>query len=191
MAPSAPGLVSMTTVWPSAWPSGCAKMRAPSSAAPPGGNGTISRIGLCGYCACAEPQRTASTSVTRSFFTSVPVRGIDGIELALERGEGVLAGALLSGSRLAHGLREHLGADRMDLARAARCDLHVASALQRPHHEERLRHARAQGKEPVIAQDHRRLVAQVAHQAFLLAGLDRDALEVVIRHAAVEHGAVE
>ena len=49
MAPSAPGLVSMMIDCPSAWLSGAVKMRAPSSAAPPGGKGTTSRMGLSGY----------------------------------------------------------------------------------------------------------------------------------------------
>src|SRR5512147_1641238 len=35
-------------------------MRAPSSAAPPGGNGTMRRIGLVGYCACAARDRSAA-----------------------------------------------------------------------------------------------------------------------------------
>src|SRR5688572_25950804 len=35
-------------------------MRAPNSAAPPGGNGTISRIGLLGYCAAAAVEISAA-----------------------------------------------------------------------------------------------------------------------------------
>src|SRR5687768_12034057 len=159
MAPSAPGLVSITTVWPSAWPSGCAKMRAPSSAAPPGGNGTISRTGLLGYCACAEAQSTPSAIAARSFFMSLPVARVDGIELALQRGECIVAGALLGRAAFAHRLLEHFRPYRVHGAGATRGDLHIASALQGPHHEERFGHAGSPGEETVVAQDHRRLVA--------------------------------
>src|SRR5688572_32020245 len=157
MAPSAPGLVSITTVWPSAWPSGCAKMRAPSSAAPPGGNGTISRTGLLGYCAWAEAQSTPSAMVARRCLMSLPVARVDGIQLALQRGEGVVAGALLRRAAFAHGLREDFRPDGMHRARSAGGDLHVAGALQRPDHEERLGDARSPRQETVVAQDHRRL----------------------------------
>jgi hypothetical protein len=60
--PSPPGLVSTTTGWPSSCASGCVKMRAPSSAAPPGGKGTMKRIGLLGYCAAAAADDSARTT---------------------------------------------------------------------------------------------------------------------------------
>src|SRR5688500_17383380 len=141
MAPSAPGLVSITTVWPSAWPSGCAKMRAPSSAAPPGGNGTISRTGLLGYCACAVEQRTPSAMPSRIFFILFPVTGIDSVKLALQGREGVVAGPLHGRAAFAHGLLEDFRPARIHRPRGARGDLHDAGALQGPHHQERLRHA--------------------------------------------------
>jgi hypothetical protein len=50
----------MTTGWPSAWPSGVEKMRAPTSAAPPGGKGTTRRIGLSGYWALAQKAASAA-----------------------------------------------------------------------------------------------------------------------------------
>ncbi len=43
----------------------------------------------------------------------------------------------------------------------------------------------------MVAQDHCGLVADVAQQALLLARLDRDAFEIVVRDAPVQHGAVE
>jgi hypothetical protein len=39
----APGRFSTTTLWPSAWLSGCDSVRATASLDPPGGNGTTSR----------------------------------------------------------------------------------------------------------------------------------------------------
>src|SRR5687768_5766903 len=62
MAPSAPGLVSTTTGWPSACESGVVKMRAPTSAAPPGGKGTTRRIGLSGYWALTEKATNAAAA---------------------------------------------------------------------------------------------------------------------------------
>src|SRR5687767_2845591 len=129
MAPSAPGLVSITTGWPSACPRGWAKMRAPSSAAPPGGNGTISRTGLLGYCACAEAHSTPSAMAARKFLMSLPVARVDGSQLALRGGECIVAGALLGRAAFAHRLLEYLRPYRMHGAGAARGDLHIASAL--------------------------------------------------------------
>src|SRR5688572_23984 len=191
MAPSAPGLVSMTTGWSRACPSGWAKMRAPSSAAPPGGNGTISRTGLFGYCACAEAQSKPSAMAARRFRVSLPVARVDGIQLALQGGECVVAGALLGRAALAHRLLEYFRPYRMHGAGAAGGDLHIAGALQRPHHQESLRHAGSPGEKAVVAQDHRRLVADVAHQALFLARLDRDAFELVVRNTPNQHRAVE
>src|SRR5580765_2746376 len=93
MMPSAPGLVSMITGWPSCWPSGCAKMRAPSSAAPPGGNGTIRRIGLFGYCASEEEQTSAATtaaSILRMALLRLYANGLQDppVGLQLRLGEG-------------------------------------------------------------------------------------------------------
>src|SRR6185295_16573525 len=68
MMPSAPGLVSMRIGWPSCWLSGCVKMRAPSSAAPPGGKGTMRRIGLLGYWAKAAEQARAAAIPAKRFF---------------------------------------------------------------------------------------------------------------------------
>ena len=54
MMPSAPGLLSTTTGWPSCLPSAWAMMRVSASAAPPGGKPTTRRRGLLGNdCACA------------------------------------------------------------------------------------------------------------------------------------------
>src|ERR1051325_4944519 len=60
-----------------------------------------------------------------------PVGRVDRVELALQGGECVLASPLLTGPGFAHALREDLRPDGMDLAGAARRDLHVAGALQR------------------------------------------------------------
>ena len=54
MLPPAPGRLSTTTLWPQASVRCFATSRARMSVAPPGGNGTTSRIGLVGYAgACA------------------------------------------------------------------------------------------------------------------------------------------
>src|SRR5262245_32961226 len=104
------------TGWPSAVPSGCAKMRAPTSAAPPGGNGTMRRIGLFGYCACAAAQTMPSAHAARSFLILVPVARIPGVDHPHQRGEHVLAGPFLPLPRLAHRLRDRLRGDRVDRA---------------------------------------------------------------------------
>ena len=49
----------------------------------------------------------------------------------------------------------------------------------------------APGEQTVVAQDHRRPVADVAHQPRALVGVHGDALEVVIRELAVQLRAVE
>src|SRR5512134_1016072 len=123
-------------------------MRAPTSAAPPGGNGTIRRTGLFGYCACAPLQRTARATLASTVLMSIPVGRINGVDLALERRERVLAGALLGRPALAHRLRKNFGPDRAHRARAACCDLNVASALHGPEHQESFRHARPPGEQP-------------------------------------------
>jgi hypothetical protein len=48
MLPAAPPRLSMTTCWPSASPSLGLTMRDSTSAPPPGGHGTMKRIGLLG-----------------------------------------------------------------------------------------------------------------------------------------------
>src|SRR5687768_2608579 len=50
-------------------------MRAPTSAAPPGGNGTIKRIGLSGYCALTEKaaKAAAMNATKRMQSSSSPV----------------------------------------------------------------------------------------------------------------------
>jgi len=68
MRPPAPGLLSTTTGWPSAWPNRSAMKRAMKSLPPPGVKGTISVIGWPGYgasCAAAAwaNARAASAAV--------------------------------------------------------------------------------------------------------------------------------
>src|SRR6266702_4379474 len=55
--------------------------------------------------------------------------------------------------------------------------LELAGALQAEDIVERLRDARADHQEPVVPQDHRLAVPQVAHQALLLVHVDRDPFE--------------
>src|SRR5687768_11772110 len=114
----------------------------------------------------------------------IPIAGVAGVDLALQRGEDVVAGALLGRAALAHRLRKDLRADAVHLPRGAGGDLHVAGALQRPEHEERLRHARSPGEQAMVPQDHRPLVADAAQEALLLARLYGDALELVVGHLA-------
>src|SRR5688572_24444180 len=53
MVSAPPGRFSTTTVWPSAFVSSGARMRATVSVALPGAWGTMKRIGRSGYCAAA------------------------------------------------------------------------------------------------------------------------------------------
>src|SRR6185295_20104809 len=103
----------------------------------------------------------------------------------------VLAGALLARAGFAHRLGEHLRADRVQRPGAARVDLHVAGALQRPERHEGFGYRRTPGKQAVVAQDHRMPGANAGNEAILLALLDRDAFEVVVGDAAVELRRVE
>src|SRR5688572_4811494 len=66
MAPSAPALFSTTTVWPTACDTEADSTRATVSVAEPAGNGTTTRIGLDGNCACAAHDRTTSANPERS-----------------------------------------------------------------------------------------------------------------------------
>src|SRR5437016_1998781 len=66
--PPAPALFSMTTVQPVDFASSCATSRETASVPPPGGNGTIRRIGRDGYvCAPtgAASTRAASAATTK------------------------------------------------------------------------------------------------------------------------------
>src|SRR5687768_9863152 len=69
ITPAAPGLLSMTTFWPSRAPIPFARRRAVVSACPPGGNGTTSMIGLVGYSCCAivlSAQATTASPTARA-----------------------------------------------------------------------------------------------------------------------------
>src|SRR5687767_2119429 len=98
MVPPAPPRFSMTIDWPSRSPSFCATMRATMSVEPPGGKGTIRRIGFAGQawadaapgCSSAAAHRVANTSalivIPASFYRLLaepqPLRAF-GIELDL------------------------------------------------------------------------------------------------------------
>src|SRR5688500_3963593 len=107
MMPSAPGLVSMITGWPRACCSGVEKMRAPTSAAPPGGNGTTSRIGLSGYCALTEKAASVAAMKTNrrmdnssSFEILLRELAHHGGERAVRRGELLEHGEVIVPARL-------------------------------------------------------------------------------------------
>ena len=67
-----------------------------------------------------------------------------------------------------------------------RRDLGRAGALQHVDHVERLGDRGAADQQAVVAQDHRLVLAQVAHQALAFVQVQRDALIAVIRQPAVE-----
>src|SRR5436190_6729056 len=76
MLPPAPGLFSMTTGWPSRCESLSATARAERSVEPAGGKGTIMRIVLLGYVACApasvEANAAAKSAARTNLFIGVP-----------------------------------------------------------------------------------------------------------------------
>src|SRR5437016_2829952 len=82
MLPPAPATLSMMSGWPSVTRMRSTSTRAIGSAAPPGGNGTMTVIGRDGQlCAVALPvaPRTASIKPIISLFISLPldVGGLD------------------------------------------------------------------------------------------------------------------
>src|SRR5688572_23518907 len=79
MLPCAPARFSTITCCVHSSPSFTARMRPSASVPPPGGNGTIRRTGLSGYCAWALPKRNAHSSPASNLFISVLVGRIDAI----------------------------------------------------------------------------------------------------------------
>ena len=71
-------------------------------------------------------------------------------------------------------------------AHAVGGDLDFAGALQGPVDHKGLRNAAAGDQQAVVAQDQDRFRAQALHQPRLLAGVGRDALEVVVCDLAIE-----
>ena len=69
--------------------------------------------------------------------------------------------------------------------------LHFARPLQVPHQTEGRRDVPVANEEAVIAQDQHVLVAQAFDEPGLLVGAHADAFEIVVRHAAEQHRAVE
>ena len=88
------------------------------------------------------------------------------------------------------GALDHVGRRRVQRAVAGEdVDLDPARVLEPVDQVERLRDARAAREETVVVQDHRVALAEVAHEALLLAAVERRALVVVVREVAVEaHG---
>ena len=73
--PAAPGLFSITTAWPQASCSFCARMRVPMSVPPPGGKGTTMRIGLAGHaCADAASGHASSAMAANTALSTAPLR---------------------------------------------------------------------------------------------------------------------
>src|SRR5690606_21073899 len=87
------------------------------------------------------------------------------------------------------GLLHYLGRREVQL-RVARHGRHLglAGALQPEEVGERLADARAHGEQPVVAQDHGLVRAEVAHEPCLLVEVDRHALVLVHADAAEVHG---
>src|SRR4051812_16014977 len=54
IVPPAPGLLSTTTGWPSAFDNACIAIRPVASVPPPGGNATMQRIGRVGHASLAR-----------------------------------------------------------------------------------------------------------------------------------------
>src|SRR3954469_25141660 len=80
----------------------------------------------------------------------------------------------------------------MDLAARLPCShLHIARALQRPEAQIGLRNVVSPREQAMVAQDHDVLFAEIAHEAVALRQIYRNALELVIRDAAMQHRAIE
>jgi hypothetical protein len=68
-----------------------------------------------------------------------------------------------------------------------RHDLRLAGLLQPVHRDEGFADGAPRGEQAVVAQDHRGVSAQVAHEALLLVEVDRRAFIVVVPDVAEEH----
>ena len=77
MVPAAPGRFSTTTGCPSAWTRRSATLRAVTSFAPPGGKGTIQRIGFDGQvCAMAHAAHVKASSSVQPILKAATRMGV-------------------------------------------------------------------------------------------------------------------
>src|SRR5436309_7551308 len=72
MAPSAPALLSTTSCWPIDCDTEFASTRVTMSVEEPAGNGTTTRTGLLGYCACAAKEIHRKAKPHRTCFMRLP-----------------------------------------------------------------------------------------------------------------------
>src|SRR5688572_3969253 len=144
--------------------------------------------------ACAKsrpipPPAPVTTTTLPCSMVLFPERRISAIEHSqhrrpLQRGD---VAALARLEALVGALdRLRVGIVELGVARH-RHQLRLAGALQPVHHDECLAHGASDRQQAVVAQDQRRAVAQVAHQALLLVQVDRRSLVVVIGDFAEEH----
>src|SRR5258705_326678 len=104
MTPEAPERLSTTICWPSAFDTAGPRIRAFTSTVPPGGNGTIRRIGRSGYFAgCANARGIAlatkmhDSTISPARFMLIPLR-LSGLCRAQIAGGKPLCQLLMSGA---------------------------------------------------------------------------------------------
>src|SRR5882724_4895674 len=163
--------------------------------------------GSLGFAAAAgprpQPLRRTRTIILPTQWTQphrrrpVPsslVTRIDFVDAAQKRSEQLAIGGVARLKLTRHLRRafEHLRGQRdQRLACRLRGLLNLASPLDRPHAQERLRHRAAADQQAVVAQDQVALVAEGVHEARFFVVTHGDALEVVVGDMAMHQGGVE
>src|SRR6185437_396426 len=124
---------------------------------------------------------------------SAAIGRVDAVDDARQRVEGIPTRAELRAilQRIARAFRLNVLGNVDDSAHGGRRHLDLAGTVQCPQDGEAARHRVAPGEETVIAQDHRRLVADVAHEAGALVGVHGDAFEIVVGDFAEELRRIE
>src|SRR5215467_5633847 len=151
---------------------------------PPSKPSKPSRLPRCASMnCCSKPGFTRKRTVLNAVMVPLlAVRRIDRVELPDQR-RPLEDAELAAHARLVQvrGLLDDLAGRQRQLGVAGeRRDLELTGALEAEDIVPGLRDASADDEQPVVAQDHRLAIAEVAHQALLLVELDRDALVVVI-----------
>src|SRR5262249_46854506 len=114
------------------------------------------------------------------------VVGALAVEAALERSPRALAAALEALELLRDVLGHRIGRQHHLLAALRGGDLRAAGWLEVVHLVEGVAYGAAGRQQAVMAQDHRVVLAEVAHQPLALVEIERDAFVVVVAEAAEE-----
>src|SRR5450759_220489 len=121
------------------------------------------------------------------------VRRVDAVQHARQRVENVATGAKrrIELQRIARAFALDVLGQLDDRAHRRRCELNFAGAIEEPQDHKGTGQRVSPGEQAVIAQNDRRLVADIADQPGSFVGVNRDALEVVIRELVVKLHRVE